>query len=84
LLEQPEQSVPDLCLRTGLSQGRISVHLGRLLDTGVVQTGRRERFRTFTVADPSRVLRLLLMYREGLEDDWVERLLETWSELFRP
>lgn len=84
LLEAPNATVPDLIGRTALSAGRISVHLGRLAQLQLLQTGRRGRLRTFEIADRGRVLRLLVQYREGLADAWVERLLETWSELLRP
>jgi predicted transcriptional regulator len=83
LLELPSRTVPDLTERTGLSAGRISVHLGRLMELGLLATGRRDRFRTFEVADQERVLRLLVSYRESWADEWVERLLTTWSELLR-
>ena len=84
LLERPHQSVPDLMARTSLSAGRLSVHLRRLVQTGAVRTGRAGRWRTFEVADQAQVVRLLVTYRAGIADQWVERLLETWSELFRP
>jgi predicted transcriptional regulator len=84
LLETPGRSVPELMERTGLSSGRLSVHLRRLVDTGVVRTGREGRLRTFEVADEARVVRVLVTYRAGIADEWVERLLATWSELFRP
>jgi len=83
LLERPGRTVPDLIERTGLSPGRLSVHLRRLMETGIVQTGREGRLRTFAVADRPRVVRLLVTYRSGIADEWVERLLETWTELFR-
>ena len=84
LLESPGSTVPDLVGRTGLSTGRISVHLGRLGELGLLTTGRRGRLRTFTVADRDRVVGTLVTYREGLADEWLERLLATWSELLRP
>lgn len=84
LLDRGEATVPELTERTGLSEGRLSVHLRRLIGTEVIRTGRRGRWRTFDVADRDRVIRLLVTYREGFADEWVERLLETWSELFRP
>jgi len=84
LLEAPSSTVPDLTARTGLSAGRISVHLGRLGELGLLRTGRKDRYRTFDVEDRERVLRLLISYRESITDEWVERLLETWSELLRP
>ena len=84
LLEAPATTVPILVERTGLSPGRLSVHLGRLIESGMLHTGRQGRYRTFDLVDRDQVLRLLLTYRESLADHWVERVLETWSELFRP
>jgi len=84
LLEVPSSTVPDLERATGLSPGRISVHLRRMMETGLVRTGRSGRLRTFDVVDRDRALRLLVTYRTGLADEWVERLLTTWAELFRP
>jgi len=84
LLEHGVQTVPELTERTGLSTGRLSVHLRRLLETGLVTTGRRGRLRTFVPSDRDRVIRLLVVYRSGFADALTERLLETWSELIRP
>jgi DNA-binding transcriptional ArsR family regulator len=84
LLTLPEQTVPELQEHTGLSPGRLSIHLRRFLDTGLVRAGRRERFRTFAIVERERVVRLLLTYRAGFADGWVDRLVETWSEVFRP
>lgn len=84
LLEAPGSTVPDLVARTQLSPGRLSVHLGRLLENGLLRTGRRGRLRTFELEDRERVVRLLTTYRESFADHWVEGALGTWSELFRP
>jgi predicted transcriptional regulator len=83
LLEVPGATVPDLAARTGLSAGRLSVHLSRFLECGMLETGRRGRLRTFSVTDRDRTVRLLVTYRESLADQWVEHLLETWSDLIR-
>ncbi len=83
LVEGGESTVPELAARAGLSEGRIAVHLGRLIETGIVRTGRRGRYRTFAAVDQERVMRLMVTYREGLADGWVERTIETWSDLFR-
>jgi len=84
LLETPALTVPDLTSRTGLSPGRLSVHLRRMLETGIARAGRHGRYRTFEVVDRDRVLRVLVTYRKGLADQWVDRVLDTWAELFRP
>jgi predicted transcriptional regulator len=84
LLEVSERTVPDLIERTTLSPGRLSVHLRRFLETGIVRSGRNGRLRTFDVVDRDRAIRLLITYRVGPADEWIERLLESWAELFRP
>ncbi len=84
LLETDEPTIPELTDRTGLSEGRLSVHLRRMIETGVVRTGRRERWRTFELVDRERVRRLLVTYRDGLGDSAIEGVLAAWSELFRP
>lgn len=83
LLEAPGATFPELEASTGLSSGRISVHLGRMIGSGLVRAGRRGRWRTFAPVDRERALRLLVIYRNGIADEWLERLTETWSELFR-
>lgn len=83
LLDQPGATVPELSLRTGLSAGRLSIHLRRLLARQWVRTGRSGRFRTFELTDPERVAHVLRTYRSTLADHWVDRALDTWSELFR-
>ncbi len=84
LLLVPRATVPDLAKATRLSPGRLSVHLRRLLETELIRAGRSGRYRTFELTTPERVARLLVTYSEGMADEWVERLLATWSDLFRP
>jgi predicted transcriptional regulator len=84
LLEKPGRTVPELTEATGLSAGRLSVHLRRMIATGIVRTGRQGRLRTFEVIDPPRIGRALVAYRSSFADEWVERLLSTWGEVLRP
>lgn len=84
LLRETDPTIPDLSKESGLSPGRLSVHLRRFLESGLLSTGRRGRYRTFRVADRTRVVALLITYRSGFGDSLTERFLETWSELFRP
>ncbi len=83
LLDVPGRTVPELAEATGLSPSRLSVHLGRLYESGALLTGRRGRLRTFELRERERMIRLLVTYREGLADAWVEGTLATWSDLFR-
>jgi predicted transcriptional regulator len=84
LLAHEAQTIPEISTASGLSPGRLSVHLRRFLEGGLLRTGRRGRYRTFDVAERDRVIALLVTYRTGFGDTWTERFLETWSELFRP
>lgn len=84
LLDGGDATAAELAAASSLSLGRLSVHLRRLIETGLVTTGRRGRLRTFTTPDRERLIRLLIAYRGGFGDAWLERVLETWSELFRP
>jgi predicted transcriptional regulator len=84
LMDDTGLTVPQLIERTGLSAPRVSVYLHRLMDTGVLQIGRRDRWRIFSLVDRERVAKILVAYRQGFADEWIERLVETWSEMFRP
>jgi predicted transcriptional regulator len=84
LLRAPDLTLPEVAARAELSVSRISIHLRRLGETGLVATGRRESLRTFRVADPARVARVLVTYRNGYGDGWVDRLVEAWGEMFPP
>jgi len=84
LLETPSLTVPDLSSRTGLSAGRLSVHLRRMIEMGIARTGRQGRYRTFEVSDREGAQRVLITYRAGFADQWIDGVLDTWAELFRP
>lgn len=84
LLRVAELTLPEVAERNGLSLSRASIHLRRLLETGLVRPGRRGRLRTFAISDPERTARILVAYRTGYADAWVDRLVDAWGELFPP
>ncbi len=84
LLRDRISSFQGLRDRTGLSPSRISVHLHRLLELGIVDSARRDQQRIYSIRDEERIVRLLITYRESYADGWVEKLVDTWSELFPP
>ena len=84
LLETEDRTLGEVAGSTGLSLTRASIHLRRLLSTGLVQSGRRDRLRTFRLGDRERTARILVTYRQGLGDELIERLTETWGEMFPP
>ncbi|MCI4345820.1 MAG: winged helix-turn-helix transcriptional regulator [Thermoplasmata archaeon] len=84
LLESPDLTLAEIAARCELSLSRGSIHVRRLLATGIVSSGRREQLRTFVVADPPRIARILVAYRENYADRWVDRLIATFGEMFPP
>ncbi|MGH3517552.1 MAG: ArsR/SmtB family transcription factor [Haloechinothrix sp.] len=57
-----EHTVTECVTHIGLSQGRVSTHLGCLADCGYVQVRREGRFAHYRVADP-RVAELVMLAR---------------------
>jgi predicted transcriptional regulator len=84
LLEDADLTLQEIADRTGLSLSRSSIHLRRLLGAGLLRSGRRGSLRTFVVGDPDRTARVLVAYRSGYSDAWVDRLIDSWAELFPP
>ncbi len=63
-----ERTVTDCVTRVGLSQGRVSTHLGCLADCGYVQVRREGRFAYYRATDP-RVGELVLLARSLAADN---------------
>ncbi len=63
-----EHTVTECVAQVGLSQGRVSSHLGCLADCGYVQVRRESRFAYYRVAD-QRVADMVLMARSLAGDN---------------
>ncbi|MGH3434275.1 MAG: ArsR/SmtB family transcription factor [Thermocrispum sp.] len=63
-----EHTVTECVAHIGLSQGRVSTHLGCLADCGYVQVRREGRFAHYRVADP-RVAELVTLARSLAADN---------------
>lgn len=63
-----ERTVSECVAHVGLSQGRISTHLGCLADCGYVHTRRQGRYVYYRVADP-RVADLVVLARSLAADN---------------
>jgi DNA-binding transcriptional ArsR family regulator len=63
-----EHTVTECVAHVGLSQGRVSTHLGCLADCGYVQLRRQGRFAHYRVTDP-RVAELVLLARSLAADN---------------
>jgi DNA-binding transcriptional ArsR family regulator len=67
-LLRDEHTVTECVAHVGLSQGRVSTHLGCLSDCGYVRVRRQGRFAYYTVTDP-RVAELVLLARSLAADN---------------
>lgn len=63
-----EHSVTECVAVAGLSQGRVSAHLGCLADCGYVEVRRAGRFAYYRVTDP-RIAQLVLLARSLAADN---------------
>lgn len=67
-LTDDEHTVTECVSHVGLSQGRVSTHLGCLSDCGYVEVRRQGRFAYYRVADP-RVAQLVSLARSLAADN---------------
>jgi DNA-binding transcriptional ArsR family regulator len=67
-LLRDEHTVTECVAHVGLSQGRVSTHLGCLSDCGYVQLRRQGRFAYYRVTDP-RVADLVMLARALVADN---------------
>ena len=84
LLDREGQGLQGISEATAMSVSRASIHLRRLIETGLVRSGHLERLRTFSLTDRDRTARLLIAYRGGFSDSLVDDLVDTWGEMFPP
>jgi predicted transcriptional regulator len=84
LLDRADQTLGEVAAASEMSLTRASIHVRRLLETGLVHAGRRDRYRTFRLSDRDRTARILVTYRAGFGDALVDGLTDTWGEMFPP
>lgn len=86
LLDDYSLSVAELTKITGLAQSRISTHLGKLREAGLVsdnRIGTSTLYSSEVSDDDDFVRRLWLTLRDGLNDEQLARDRETAEELIR-
>jgi predicted transcriptional regulator len=84
LLEVPDRTLEETAELSHASLSRTSIHLRRLVETALVESGVRERRRTFRIGDRRRIAQVLVAHRHGYPDDYIDRLVDTWAEMFPP
>ncbi len=86
LLDEYALSVAELTRITGLAQSRISTHLGKLRDAGLLQDqrlGTSTLYAAQAIDNDSFARSLWMTLRDGLDDDQLARDRETAEELIR-
>ncbi|MCI4367418.1 MAG: winged helix-turn-helix transcriptional regulator [Thermoplasmata archaeon] len=84
LLEEPDRTLEEIAERSRTSLSRSSIHVRRLVETGLVETGVRERWRTFRIGDRRRIAQVLVGQRGGYGDEYIDRLVDVFAEMFPP
>jgi predicted transcriptional regulator len=84
LLETPDRTLEEIADQTATSRSRTSIHLRRLVETALVATGARERRRTFHIGDRRRIAQVLVLHQRGYGDEYIDRLVDLFADLFPP
>jgi DNA-binding transcriptional ArsR family regulator len=81
ILVKKTSGFKDIMGNFGMKKSTLSFHLKKLVDGGLLVEGRRERNKTYSVADPETLARVLVTYRRSFLDEAVDRFVETWESL---
>ena len=81
LLTHPDSSFGELLAEFRFTKGALSFHLKRLLDSEILERGRRERESIYRVAEPERVMGLLVTYRASIADEVLDGMVDTLSSI---
>jgi len=79
LLQNPCSTLTEISKAINRSPSTTSWHLDKLVRAGLV-VRRKERTTFFTIREPERVVRLLILYRESFLDRIVDSFIEVWEE----
>ncbi len=76
-----DRTFADLLRLTGVTKSTLSYHLSKLVASGVVIRGRRERESVFALRDGGAVADLILACAASLPDEAVGRFVSIWPRL---
>lgn len=78
-MENPSHG--DIAKEFGLIKSTTSFYLDKLLKKGIINKEKSGRNVIYTVNEPQRILRLILLYRKGFGDEIVKRVEDLWANL---
>lgn len=85
LLLDPGLSHRELAAHVPVTGSTLSFHLGKMVESGVLEREVRGNERRYRVADELTASRALVLYRESFHDPLVDRFAETWLTMcYRP
>lgn len=71
----------DIAMQFNLLKSTASFYLNKLINSGIVQKNRSGRNVFYTIQDPQRILKLILLYKKGFGDEIVTRVEGLWGNL---
>ena len=80
LLLHPDSCFKDILAEFSFTKGALSFHLKRLLRTGMLMRGKRERESIYKVADEERIGQILMTYRSGMADEVLDGFIDMWTK----
>ena len=81
LLLAGKRSFAELLESFGKAKSTISFHLSKFADAGFLAIERKGKERVYSITEPDRVAKALIIYRRTFVDEAVDRFAETWIEL---
>jgi predicted transcriptional regulator len=78
IMMRPGAGHGELVEEFGMAPSTMSFYLGDMVAKGVLVKDREGRASAFTVAEPDRVMRVLVTYRQGFLDKLVDRFIGIW------
>lgn len=81
ILSSDETSHKDITSHFKLLKSTTSFYMDKLLLSGIVTKKKDGRRVIYAVKEPHKILRLIILYKEGFGDEIVKRVEDLWSNL---
>lgn len=81
LLIHPDSTFRDILAGFNFTKGALSFHMKRLVTSGIVSRSKREAEQVYRVAEPERIGRLLVTYRESFADDMLDGIADLLARI---
>ena len=76
LLTHPDSTFSEILADFKFTKGALSFHMKRLVGSGMVARGKKESESIYKIAEPERVVNLLVTYRASIADDVLDGVID--------